>query len=37
MIVSIDINKCLGCGLYAVTCLNNAIVMKRFEREPIPG
>ena len=30
-------DKCVGCGLCAVTCPSNAIIMKRFERETIPG
>ncbi|MFX1455251.1 MAG: 4Fe-4S binding protein [Promethearchaeota archaeon] len=29
--------KCIGCGLCSVTCPNDAIIMKRFEREKIPG
>lgn len=33
----INLEKCLGCGLCAVTCPSNAIIMKRFERETIPG
>ena len=33
--ITID-GKCVGCGLYAVTCSNDAIIMKRFEREEIP-
>ncbi len=33
----INENKCMGCGLCAVTCPNDAISLKRVEREEIPG
>ena len=33
----IDQDKCVGCGLCAVTCPENALSMVRFEREVIPG
>jgi len=36
-IAHINPDKCVGCGLCAVTCPSNAIIMKRFERESIPG
>jgi len=34
-----DINpdKCIGCGLCAATCPEEALSMVRFEREEIPG
>jgi len=34
---SVNPEKCIGCGLCAVTCPNDAIMMKRYERELIPG
>ena len=33
----INPEKCVGCGLCAVKCPNDAITMKKYEREPIPG
>lgn len=33
----VNSDKCIGCGLCAVTCPSDAIIMKRFERENIPG
>jgi len=36
-IAQIEIKRCIGCGLCAVTCPEDAITMKRMEREPIPG
>jgi len=33
----INEEKCMGCGLCAVTCPNEAITMKRLEREIIPS
>ncbi|MBD3228442.1 MAG: hypothetical protein GF329_09660 [Candidatus Lokiarchaeota archaeon] len=33
----IDESRCMGCGLCAVKCPNEAIIMKRIERENIPG
>ncbi len=34
---NVNSEKCIGCGLCAVTCPSDAILMKRFEREQIPG
>lgn len=34
---TVNPDKCIGCGLCAVTCPSDAIMMKRFERETIPG
>lgn len=34
---NVNPDKCIGCGLCAVTCPSDAIMMKRFERETIPG
>jgi ferredoxin len=34
---NVNPDKCIGCGLCAVTCPSDAIMMKRFEREKIPG
>jgi len=36
-IAQINEDRCMGCGLCAVTCPNDAITMKRLEREQIPG
>jgi len=36
-IAQVNPDKCVGCGLCAVTCPSDAIIMKRFEREIIPG
>ncbi|MBY9009205.1 MAG: 4Fe-4S binding protein [Candidatus Lokiarchaeota archaeon] len=33
----INQDKCVGCGLCAVTCPEKALTMVRFEREKIPG
>ncbi|MCK4369956.1 MAG: hypothetical protein KAV01_00460 [Candidatus Lokiarchaeota archaeon] len=36
-IAQVNLDKYIGCGLCAVTCSNNAIIMKKFKREDIPG
>jgi len=35
-LAKINVDKCMGCGLCAVICPNDAIKMKRFEREEVP-